>query len=161
MGRAIKDIVCRPCFDDDAGIHDVNAAAHLGDDAEIMGDEDDGHTQFGLEELEDIQDLGFGRHVEGRCRFVRQGSRGEQDGAMAMDSAGACRPDNSWGYWWSRFSGDVRPTALSSSRALAWLGLAPQVLVQGNALAELVPDGQDGIERRRRSWKIMAKVLKR
>ena len=70
MGRTIKDIVCRPLFDDDAGIHDVNAAAHLGDDAEIMGDEDDGHAQFSLEALEDIQNLGFGRHVEGRRRFV-------------------------------------------------------------------------------------------
>ena len=33
-------------------------------------------------------------------------------------------------------------------QGLGLAGFAPQVLVQGNALAELGPDGQDGIERR-------------
>ena len=92
MGRAVENIIGRPLFDDGAGIHDVNAAAHLGDDAEIMGNEDDGHAQFRLEALEDIQDLGFCRHVEGRRRFVgkeepRRTGQGHGDEAALAHAA--------------------------------------------------------------------------
>ena len=88
----VKNIVSCPIFDDDTGIHDVNAAAHLGDDAEIMRNEDDSHAQFGLKALENIQDLSFCRHIEGRRRFVskeepRRTGQGHGDEAALAHAA--------------------------------------------------------------------------
>lgn len=48
MRRFIKNSFYRPFFDDTAGVHDVDTAAHLGNDAQIMGNKDDGHLPFCL-----------------------------------------------------------------------------------------------------------------
>lgn len=70
MSRPIKDIFYKPLLDDAASIHDVYAPAHLGDDAEVVGNEDDGHAQPLLQLLNQRQYLRFRRHVESRRRLV-------------------------------------------------------------------------------------------
>ena len=49
MARAGKDRVDGPLFHLAAGIHDHDAVGHFGDDAEIVGDEEDGRSEAGLE----------------------------------------------------------------------------------------------------------------
>ena len=98
MGRTIKDIVCRPLFDDDAGIHDVNAAAHLSNDAEIMGDETTAMPNSVWRRLRTSRtwaSVVTSRAVVGSSA---KRSRGEQDRAMAMRQRWRMPPDNSWGY---------------------------------------------------------------
>ena len=70
MGGMIKNILYPSRFHDDTGIHDINAPAHLGDDAEVVGNEDDSHLVLLLQGSQELQYLGFGRHVESRRRFV-------------------------------------------------------------------------------------------
>ncbi len=52
------------------GVHHIHAAADIGDDAEIVRDEDDGGA-FGLLQLfEEFQDLRLNGDVEGGGGFV-------------------------------------------------------------------------------------------
>lgn len=70
MGGMIENIFYPARFYDDAGIHDIDTPAHLGNDTEIVGNEDDGHLMFRLQFFQELQYLGFRRHIESRRRFI-------------------------------------------------------------------------------------------
>lgn len=70
MGGMIENIFYPARFYDDAGIHDIDTPAHLGNDTEIVGNEDDGHLMFRLQFFQELEDLGFRRHIESRRRFI-------------------------------------------------------------------------------------------
>ena len=57
-------------FDDVAGVHDGDVVGHFGDDAEVVGDEYDGHASILLEFPEQVEDLGLDGDVEGGGGFV-------------------------------------------------------------------------------------------
>jgi hypothetical protein len=65
-----------------AQIHHRHVVGDLGDDADVMGDEDDGHAQLALELLEQVDDLGLGGDVERRGGLV-----GDQQARVAGESA--------------------------------------------------------------------------
>ena len=52
------------------GVHHHHPPSHLGDDAQVMSNEDDGHPKRVLEFLHEIKDLGLDRNVEGSRGFV-------------------------------------------------------------------------------------------
>ncbi len=57
-------------FDDTAGIHDFDAVTDLGDDGQIVGDEDDGHAEFLLVFFDQLEDFGLHGDVERGGGFV-------------------------------------------------------------------------------------------
>ena len=52
--------------------HRRGAVAHVGDDVHVVADQDEGHAARGLEIVEEVEDLGLHRHVEGRGRLVEE-----------------------------------------------------------------------------------------
>ena len=52
-------------------LHDRNAVGDLGDDAEIVGDEQDSSSLATLQIADQLQDLRLRRDIEGRRRLVR------------------------------------------------------------------------------------------
>ena len=74
-------------FDHLADIHHHHPIADVLHDAEIVGDEDVGQAQFGLEVLQEIKRLGADRHVERRNRLVGHHQlRIERQGAGNADA---------------------------------------------------------------------------
>ena len=51
-------------LDDLAGVHDEHAVGPAGDDAHVVGDEDDRHLQLPAELVDEIEDLGLDGDVE-------------------------------------------------------------------------------------------------
>jgi hypothetical protein len=67
-----EELLRRALLDDPAGVHDEDAPAHAGDDAEVVGDDDDRGVVLVREALHEFEDLRLDRHVEGRRRLVGQ-----------------------------------------------------------------------------------------
>ena len=67
----VEYLLDRRLLDYVAGVHHRDVVTVLGDDPEVMGDEDHGHTRVLLQLAEQGHDLRLHRHVEGRGRFVR------------------------------------------------------------------------------------------
>jgi hypothetical protein len=57
-------------LDDPAGVHHVDGVAETGDDAEVVGDHQQGGVGVGHQPLEHLEDLRLDRHVERRGRLV-------------------------------------------------------------------------------------------
>ena len=70
MLRVVKDVVDLALLDHPAQIHHDDVVGHLGDHAEVVGDEHDRHPALLLQLAQEIQDLGLGRDVEGRRGLV-------------------------------------------------------------------------------------------
>ena len=66
----------RRAFDDLAGVHDDHLVGHLGDDAEIVGDDQDRHAQPLLQVGQQVEDLRLDGDVERRGRLVGDQQRG-------------------------------------------------------------------------------------
>ena len=57
-------------LDDPPGVHHHHAVGDLGDDADVVRDQDDRRAELGLEPLDQLQDLGLDRDVERGRRLV-------------------------------------------------------------------------------------------
>src|SRR5262245_10987381 len=66
----VEQFTHRRLLDDLAGIHHGHPVAHPGHDAEVVGDEDEGHARLALDVLEEIQILGLDGDVEVRGGLV-------------------------------------------------------------------------------------------
>ena len=87
MLRAREDRVDGPLFDDAPGVHHGDAVGHLGDHAEVVGDEQQGKPVFGLKLAQQVQNLGLNGDVERRCRLVGDDqSDGLHASAMAIST---------------------------------------------------------------------------
>jgi hypothetical protein len=64
VGRSAEEGRHVALLDDLAGIHDGHPVAHLGDHAEVVGDEDDRRAGLVPEVAHEIEDLRLDRHVE-------------------------------------------------------------------------------------------------
>ena len=61
--------LCSPgLLNDHAGIHHDHAVAEFANQAQVMGREDHGCVQLAIQLPDELEDLGFGRHIEG-CRW--------------------------------------------------------------------------------------------
>ena len=63
--------------------HHDDTVGDLGDHAHVMGDEDDGHALFFLQELDELEDLGLDGDIERGRRLV-----GDQDLGLAGERHG-------------------------------------------------------------------------
>ena len=79
------------------GIHHDRSIAGLGDDRQVVGDEDDGQSQLPAERLHELQDLRLDHHVEGGGGLVADDSRGRQARAIAIITRWRIPPLNWWG----------------------------------------------------------------
>ena len=70
----VEDLLDRPLLDDLPGVHDQHAVGDLGDDAEIVGDQDHRQVAVAVQLFDQLQDLRLDRDVEGGGRLV-----GDQD----------------------------------------------------------------------------------
>ena len=128
-------------FDDLALGHDAHAGGHRADDAEVVGDEQEGHAQRGLEPAQQFEDLRLDGDVEGRGGLVGDqevGLVGQGHGdhhALALPSRELVRIGAKA---LLRFGQSHQPQQLQGARA----GRRPaQVLVHEQDLAHLLLDG--------------------
>src|SRR3546814_8394439 len=70
MLRAIEDVAHRPLLDHAAGVHHHDPVAESGNDAEVVGDHDDGGAEIALQVGQQIEDLRLDGDVEGGGRLV-------------------------------------------------------------------------------------------
>ena len=73
-----EDLVDRPGLDHLARVHHGDALAGLGDDREVVGDEDDADLELSRSDSEQLQDLVLDRHVEGVVGSSQSSSFGSQ-----------------------------------------------------------------------------------
>ena len=70
MPRIIEDLLYRPFFDDAAGIHDIDAIAEIGDETEIVGDEQDRGAVLGADFPQEAHHLRLDGDIERGGRFI-------------------------------------------------------------------------------------------
>ena len=95
MFGIVEDGVDVPALGDYAKVHNGHIVGHLGDHAEVVGDEHDRHAQLILQPAHELQDLGLGRHVQGRGGLVGDQQAGVAERAMAIMALWRMPPE-SW-----------------------------------------------------------------
>ena len=75
---AAQNLFRRSGLDDLAAMHDRDAVGNLGDDAHVVGDEQDADAAAVGQVAQELEDLRLHRHVERRRRFV-----GDQEPGIA------------------------------------------------------------------------------
>ena len=78
-----EDFGHRPLFHRAAVAHDDHAVSHFGDDAHVMGDQDDCRAQIALQIAQQVQHLALYGHVQRGCRLIRNqhlGAQGQRHG---------------------------------------------------------------------------------
>jgi hypothetical protein len=68
--RLIENLINRAIFDDLAGIHDRDIIGHVGNDTEVVGDENNRKIQLLLQVVDQVKDLGLDRDVQRRGRLI-------------------------------------------------------------------------------------------
>ena len=76
----VEEVVLRSALDDPARVHHHDAVGDVGDDPQVVGDEDDRRAEVGLEPPDQLEDLGLDRDVERRRRLV-----GDQEVGVARE----------------------------------------------------------------------------
>ena len=82
MLRIGKQRLDRRLFDDASGVHHGDAVGHLGDDAEVVGDEEEREPEALLQIAQQVENLRLDRDVERGRRLVgdeQRGPAGERD----------------------------------------------------------------------------------
>src|SRR5699024_10631117 len=65
VGRIGEDLLGGALLHHTAGIHDHHVVGHLGDDAQVVGDEHDGGVDLVLQMPQQVQHLGLDGHIQG------------------------------------------------------------------------------------------------
>ena len=68
--RVDQDLLAGAVLDHASGVHHQDVVGHLGDDPQVVRDDDDGGVELTLQVLQEVQDLRLDGHVEGRRRLV-------------------------------------------------------------------------------------------
>ena len=69
--RAVEHVLHRRLLHDLAPGHHRHPVRHVADDTQVMGDQDHGHAQLGLQTLQQLQNLRLDGDIQRRCRLVR------------------------------------------------------------------------------------------
>ena len=65
-----EDFFVRSVFADFARVHARDAVRHVGDDAQVVGDEDNRHVVSGFKLIDEFKNLGLDRNVQSRGGFI-------------------------------------------------------------------------------------------
>ena len=85
--RTREDLVDRALLDDPAALHDAHEVGHHAHDREVVGDEQVGQAELGLQVGQQLQDLVLHQHVERRDRLVEHDDVGlERERARDRDA---------------------------------------------------------------------------
>ena len=150
MLRGLEEPAALRDLDDLAGVHHGDAVRHAGDDAEVMGDEEDRHPALRLERAQQVEHLRLDRDVERGGRLVRHQQLGfagerERDHHALLHPAGELERivvDA------ARTVGDAdRVEQLDRPRARF---LATDAGMPGEHFADLPPDREHRVQARRR-----------
>ncbi len=83
MPGLIEEFLDAGDFDDPAGVHDGDDVGVLGDDAEVVGDQEDRHAALALKFSQEFEDLGLDGDVQRRGRLI-----GDQEPGLAGEGHG-------------------------------------------------------------------------
>ena len=107
-------------LDDLAGVHHRDPVAHLGDDAEVVGDQHDRRARSRRAGCASGRGSAPGSSRRARSSARRRSAaRARRRGPSRSSPAGPCRPTSRAGYAFRRRSGSGMPTIRSSSSARA------------------------------------------
>ncbi len=85
--RVVVDLLVRADLDDPAEVHDADPVGDVPDDGQVVRDEQEAQVEFGLQPVQQVDDLGLDRHVERGDRFVRDDDLGvEREAAGDPDA---------------------------------------------------------------------------
>lgn len=133
-------------FDDVAGVHDGDVVGDLGDDAEVVGDEEDGGAAFLAEALELVEDLGLDGDVEGAGGLVGDEELGVECGGDADHDALAHAAGELEGVGAGNALGLGEADAVEEFDGAAAGLFAVDFEVAGEDFGDLAADVEDGIE---------------
>ena len=123
--RGVEDLARRAVLDGAPGVHHHDRLRRLGDDAEIVRDQDHADVEVALDLVDQLEDLGLHRRRRARSSARRRSARpGCARAPWRSSRAGACRP---------------RTGAGSRLRALAGVGDADGVEHLDGALEGRAP----------------------
>jgi hypothetical protein len=150
MPRLRKNVLGRAAFDNLPGIHHGHPVTHLGDNPEVMGDEDEGHVGLALQVFEKTEILGLDGDVKRGHWLV-----GQQQAGLAGDGNSS---GHTLAHATAHLVGKGRDALLRSANAdlLQQLDHAPphlstaQTAVQPQRLGNLCPNSRGRVERRHR-----------
>ena len=146
MLGVVENLIGGALLTDGAGVHDDDLVTQLGHNAQIVGDHDDGHAQFLLEGLHQLQNLGLNGHVQSGGGLV-----GDQNIRLTGQSHGDHNP-------LAHTAGELEGILLHPLFRLVdvnqpqhFHGPIPGLLlvaagVQGDGLHQLVADGVGGVQ---------------
>ncbi len=148
--RRREDLAGVALLDDLAAVHDNDVIGDVGDDAEIVRDEEHRHFVLFLELREELEDLLLNGHVEGRRRLV-----GDEELGAATDRHGDHDPLLLAARHLVRVRVDllrrIRNADLVQEVDRALVRFARRKpLVQAQDFGDLVTHREDGVERRHR-----------
>ena len=141
----VVDLVGGAGLDDLAAVHHHDAVGGLGDDAEVVGDEDEAEAHLDLELLEELQDLGLDRDVEGGGGLVGDDDVGLHRQRHGDHHALALAAGELVGVFGER-GGGVGDADAANEVEGAGGGLRRGDAVDAHDLAELPADGPDRVE---------------
>ena len=87
MGRVGKERLGRSELDQSPRVHDRKPVGETGHDAQVVGDDQDGHPELCPKPPQQVQDLGLDRHIERGRRLV-----GDEQAGLAAEGHGDHRP---------------------------------------------------------------------
>ncbi len=152
--RRVEDRIHRPLLDHAAQVHHHHVGGHLGDHAQVVGDQHDRHAVFLLQLAHQLEDLGLRGDVQRGGGLVGDqqrrlaGQRHRDHGALpqsATELIGAADPPAAPAWRHADASQDL-------DRLLPRLA-PPHRLVQPNRLDDLIADTVHRTERRHRLLK--------
>ena len=153
MGRILENLLNRALFHLVAPEHHHHAIRHLRHHRHVMGDEHHRRAGFALQPVHQRQYFGLDRHVQRRCRFIR-----DQQARLACHRHGNHHPLTHPTRKLVRIL-QQPPLRLGDTYLLqqfqrARLGLRPgHLLVQPQPLGQLTTHGEHRIQRRHRLLK--------
>ena len=147
MARGGENVADGAALDNASGVHDVEALHVVGDDAEIVRDEQDGHVALGGQFVHHAEDTALGGDVKRGGGFVgnqeaRLGGQGHGEHDALALSAGEAAGIRVGG------AGGVRQADIRQEGEDTFT--TRRTGHRGKGLGDLVADAEDGVEARHR-----------
>ena len=151
MERPREEVAARRLLHDAPRVHHDDARARLGDDAEVVRDEEDRTSRAPAAGRAELQDLRLDRHVERGRRLVGDEQLRAGRRAPPRSSTRWRMPPENWcGYSAARRRGSGMPTRCSISTASSRAARASRRRWSRARLGDLLADRQDRVQRRHR-----------